>query len=586
MKRHKNKSASSIALATKNSKTSESMKAYHEKRRLEKEKVLKIEEALSQRVAAISSYRDALRVSFTNITADICRNVLESTKTGYFLSWSDLCDYMLESDPALSGMVQIRTHNITSKDIMIEAADGTPNAIKAADFIRAQFKEIKEFDKLIRQLLMGIFKGVACAEIIYKRDEKTNIFQIEKICPISMKRVKARLIPVDDMGDAYQTQISTGYGDYIWSYWNYGDNGSYGEGIDFEMFPGKFLVFSPGDEIEIQFRGILRSIVKPWFYKQAGEAFWASGIEKYAFPVLYAKVPVTTPENIRSNIVDNLNNLANDASMVVNDNVSLNTIATGTTGGDNAYKAFTEYWDAQAAKRVLGSTLTVNSNNNNRSNGEIGERTIEDLVYADAASLASMLKDQLVRYLLEYNLELFDGIMPPIPQVSFDVSSKNFKPLDQMAIDAGAATMNEVRAAYGLSPWTVEQGGERIAKSVLDAFSTPPMSNMIIDGGKLDRASTAYNIPSGTSKKKPTIREFNPEEISLINSMKEKIDNVVTNNQSIQEDDDSVILKIEKSGDKYIVKSKDGTKNLGEYDSLEEAKKRLQEIEYFKKEGK
>jgi Uncharacterized protein conserved in bacteria (DUF2188) len=35
-------------------------------------------------------------------------------------------------------------------------------------------------------------------------------------------------------------------------------------------------------------------------------------------------------------------------------------------------------------------------------------------------------------------------------------------------------------------------------------------------------------------------------------------------------------------GNKWHVKSEDGSKNLGTYDSKEEATKRLKEIEYFK----
>ena len=39
---------------------------------------------------------------------------------------------------------------------------------------------------------------------------------------------------------------------------------------------------------------------------------------------------------------------------------------------------------------------------------------------------------------------------------------------------------------------------------------------------------------------------------------------------------------IRKEGDKYVIKSKDGSKNLGEYATEEEAKKRLKQIEFFK----
>lgn len=44
---------------------------------------------------------------------------------------------------------------------------------------------------------------------------------------------------------------------------------------------------------------------------------------------------------------------------------------------------------------------------------------------------------------------------------------------------------------------------------------------------------------------------------------------------------------IRKEGEKYVIKSEDGSKTLGTYTTREEAEKRLREIEYFKnKKGK
>ncbi len=41
-----------------------------------------------------------------------------------------------------------------------------------------------------------------------------------------------------------------------------------------------------------------------------------------------------------------------------------------------------------------------------------------------------------------------------------------------------------------------------------------------------------------------------------------------------------------KEGDKYVIKSEDGSKTLGTYATREEAEKRLREIDYFKNRGK
>lgn len=44
-----------------------------------------------------------------------------------------------------------------------------------------------------------------------------------------------------------------------------------------------------------------------------------------------------------------------------------------------------------------------------------------------------------------------------------------------------------------------------------------------------------------------------------------------------------MIIKV---GDKFVIKSEDGSKTLGTYGTKEEAEKRLREIEYFKHRGK
>lgn len=43
---------------------------------------------------------------------------------------------------------------------------------------------------------------------------------------------------------------------------------------------------------------------------------------------------------------------------------------------------------------------------------------------------------------------------------------------------------------------------------------------------------------------------------------------------------------IVKQGTKYVIKSEDGSKVLGTYDSKEQAVKRLRQIEFFRNKGK
>lgn len=496
---------------TKNQKISESMKKMHAERKMREEEAMRIQESLSQRFASISNYRDALRYSFVNLTPSGIRGILDSTKTGYLLNWSDFCDYILEMDPHIKGLVNIRTHSISGKKMIIEPGDNSESAKLAASFVRESIDNIPEFDKLTRQMLMGIFKGAAVAEIIYKRNEEKNCFDIEEIVPISLRRIKIRLNPVEEDGQRFQTPATTGFGRWIYSYWNYGNN-AYGEGIDVqEMFPGKFLIHSPGDEEIPHYRGLFRSLAYSWFFKQAATAFWASGAEKYAFPVTYGKVPRTTPEASRLNLVQNINNLANDAAAVFDEDVTIDTINPGATGGDSVWKQFLGYLNAEMTKLLLGGTLSVDaaSTGANRALGEVHERVREDLMLADAHALSETFKHQLVKPLIEYNLHLFGGVMPVLPKISFDVVTRDYEPISQLHVDSGVVTVNELRDSAGLLPWSKEQGGEEIVKS----SKSQTMSNNqnaldITDGGNFQDATTAY------AKKPKTLIAISDQEIA------------------------------------------------------------------------
>lgn len=577
----KGKAQSTSIASAKNQKISEAMKRAHERKRLEKEAALRIEQQLSERFASISNYRDALRYDFTNLTPSAIRGVLNSTRTGYMLNWSDFCDYVLEMDSHVRGLVNIRTHAISGKNMLVEPADHSPEAIAAAEFVRTCFNNIPEFDKHKRQLLMAIFKGAAMQEIIYRRDEDRNCFVIEELIPISLRRVKIRLNPVEPDGQRFQTPATNGFGRWVYSYWNYGNN-AYGEGIDVEeMFPGKFIIHSPGDEEIPHYRGLFRSLAFNWFFKQAGTAFWASGAEKYAFPVTYGKVPRTTTENARYNLVQNLNNLANDAAAVFDEDVIIDTINPGASGGDSVWKQFLSYLNSEMSKLILGATLNVEASSTgaNRALGEVHERVREDLMAADAKALSETLTHQLAKPLLEYNLHLFGGKLPPLPKISFDITTRDYETISELHVKAGIITVNELRDSVGLLPWTSLDGGDRIVKledaaNIKPQEGTPSIKMDITDGGAFQDATTAYaNKPA--DKKKKTLK-VSDQEIA-----EEMTDDAHTLTQLHEEQDIDLMLFIEKEGSEYVVKSESG-RNLGKFKTRKEAVERLKQVEHFK----
>lgn len=488
-----------------NSKISDGMKRFHEERKLQEQKALEIEKSLGQKIAAISSFKDVSRYQFTNLSPQQIAGVLTSTQSGYFLIWSDFCDYILETDAYLKGLVNIRNSTIKKSKLKIQPADSSEQAKQVADFVRKCLDNIPEFDIRLRQLNYGLFTGCSVQEILYERNEK-GYFGIKEIVPISLKKIKIRLNPVNSNGEDYETNVTTGYGRFIYSYWNDGDN-QYGEGIDMHgMFPGKFIIHSPGEEIMLHYKGLFRSIAWEWFMKQVGKGFYASGCESYAFPVIYAKVPQATPLETRQQLAGNLSNLKNDATTVVDEYVEIDTISPGATGGSNVWQTFIESKDSAMTTAILGGNLMVNAGaNGSYALGKVQQDTMYNLVESDATALAETIKFQLIKPLLEFNQHLFGDVVPDLPIVFFDVEVP--REIPQMALDAGVVSNNELRKSIGLTQWAKEQGGDEIAKISIEA-ADPLMA--IANGNMFENASTAY----ASVKKKPPMSDTEIAEIS------------------------------------------------------------------------
>ncbi len=478
-----------IALA-KNSKIAEGMKAYHERKRLEKARAEEIEQQMQQRVAAISSARDPYKMPFLRITPATVRSILDSTKSGLLNDWADFADWMLQSDSLITSLVKIRLNSVAGTNYRIQPTGDDPRAIAAAEFIRQQLRLIPEFQINLKRLLMGVFTGVSMSEILWSYDPLTDTMFVKEICPVQTRKIKIRLNPETSEGDAVQTPVTTGYGKWVYSYYNFGDN-EYGEGIDTDMFPGKFIIHSPGEETLPHDRGLFRPISFNWFFKQSGMAYWAAGAEKSATPVLYATIPRATPAETRYALADQLNNLAGDASAVFDDDITVETLFPSPGGGDGVWKAFIDQQNAEITKLIIGGTLTVDTGGaGSYALGSVHERTREDLMKADANALAETICRDLFYWMLKNNVHKFDGVLPPLPKIIFEINAKQAQPIDQMCIDAGVVTVNDLRESRGLPQWTEEQGGNNIAKIL--SGDTGGAAFSMESAGNLGDASTHY----------------------------------------------------------------------------------------------
>lgn len=489
---------------------------------------------------AIAKNRDVYRQAFLNLTAATVRQILNSVETGDLVDWMEFVEVMTEEDPHLRGLMKKRLGAISSKELKVAPADpDDPVAVEAASLVSDALANIKDFDRCLRHLLDGIFTGVGCLESMWSRENLAKFGPVW--APTSFVQVPGKRLRIGE----YE-------GEWVYYLYNWGEFGLNDQNPMFTA-KDKFIIHSPGEEDLPHRRGLLRALAFTYFFKKLGTSYWLGGAEKFSFPAIYALVPNSTPENVRTALVAHLDSLTTDGAAVLNSDVEIKTVSGQATGGDLIWRSLLQYLDTLMTKLILGGTLAVEAAagpGGNRALGEVHERSAQEIVDGDARALAETLKWALVKPILEKNLHLFGGQMPPIPTISFDVRTREPVAIGQIHLQAQAVTINEMRKEAGLPavPWGTERA---VFGTVVPTTPQPGQEN-----------------PENAVD--PTQEEG---DLSTKDISQKDIEDLVAGN---------LTLKIQKKDSQWCAVSEDGSRSFGCYDSKEKAIKRLQQVEYFK----
>lgn len=148
--------------------------------------------------------------------------------------------------------------------------------------------------------------------------------------------------------------------------------------------------------------------------------------------------------------------------------------------------------DADISKAVLGSTLNVEvgDTGGNRALGESqSDTTIAPRWARSSALLANTIERQLFQPFLELNRHHFGGHVL-VPSLLFHITDVDPE-VDQLLVDKGACTYDELRRSRKLEPWGKEKGGDvRIPAATTPADATVYKTDVeaqTADGGAAPR---------------------------------------------------------------------------------------------------
>lgn len=154
----------------------------------------------------------------------------------------------------------------------------------------------------------------------------------------------------------------------------YEANGDSGFSVFDPVFKNSIIVVKSRDQF-----GLMNDIVPDLIWKKNARQAWAMFSEKFGIPMITATT-VTRDQKELDRIEKMLKALGKAAQAIFPQGTTLDIMDTATKG--DPHKVFLEqmnYCDAQISKRILGGTM-VSDNGSSRSQGEVHERTMNDII--------------------------------------------------------------------------------------------------------------------------------------------------------------------------------------------------------------
>ncbi|PTV94030.1 uncharacterized protein DUF935 [Rhodobacter aestuarii] len=285
----------------------------------------------------------------------------------------------IERDTHAGAMLEKRKGALISRDWKVEPGGERPIDKDAADLVEEMISALP-FDQVCKDLLDATLKGFAVSEVVWAREGN-------RIKPVKIKSIDQRRFAFDT---EWRPRLLT------WT--------AMMEGI--ELPERKFIVHRVGVKGENPYGlGLGSRLFWPVLFKREGITFWLHFLEKFAGPTIVGKSPIGSLPEEQRKLLNTLTE-ARTASAVV---VPIGTDAEfleASRSGSVTYEQFLNYWDRQISIATTGETLTtqVSESGGNRALGEVHQEMLELLADGDGDLLSGTLTDQLITWIVDYNL--------------------------------------------------------------------------------------------------------------------------------------------------------------------------------------
>lgn len=421
------------------------------------------------------------RKSFAGITPDRLAGILREAERGQLESWADLVSFMLRTDLHLASVYETRLFAVTSADLDVQPGRAKPGEEQQAELAAELFREELERDRELESVLHGLIHaegvGYAVAQHDWKRVTRSDGTPIVSSTPT--------IIEVRDI------EFAPDWSAVVRSW----DPGGTPRWIPTTDEPARWITHIPRKLDTPNLSGDLMACAWMWIFKRWAQIYRQTALERFSAPFVYGTVPTNATRQVREELLEGLENLASDQVAVFEASTSVALLESAKSPVDVVDAALKSMSD-EMTKRLLGATDFVDASGGSFARADVQMRVgALPRFMTIAKRVSGTLERDWAAPFLGFNRQLFGGIVPPLPTVSFKFLQDESAEVDQLAVDAGAVTIDELRTARGLPAWGQEGGGSRVIQvavpAAAPAFSTSPPPGGADADLPFARASTA-----------------------------------------------------------------------------------------------
>jgi len=291
----------------------------------------------------------------------------------------------------LYGVLRTRQQSLLKKTWDIKPASDDDRDLMIAAFVRDALERIEgSFLDDLRNIGNAMRYGYSIAELVWQPWDSARYGE-----RIALRAIK------DKSPEHFQFQADR-YGNLLGLY-------QHTMSRPRRLLPlSKFVHYAFESEGENPYgQGLLsRCYWHDWFMRE-GWKFWAVYLERFGSPLIRATVPHGTTPAQKEELESVITSIQQRTGIVIPEGFALDFVE-ATRTGSAGYQEFIAEQKEAIAVVVLGQTLTTFVGaHGSQALGSVHQKTKEEIIAADAESLATVVNEQIIRRLVDAN---FSGV--------------------------------------------------------------------------------------------------------------------------------------------------------------------------------